>query len=96
MERLFVALIVVSMLLLSGGGCDPRVVQCDKCGEAGGVIGGLLPGQGSRCPCGGRVHKVRDLSRADWQEAKKRGYVTLDDGEPVKQGWTPNYDQAGD
>jgi len=94
MNRLLFAMVWVSLIFAVMCGCDPRVVQCGKCGESGGVIGGLLPGQGSKCPCGGRIKKVRDLTREDWQRAKERGYVTLQDGKPVDPGWTPNYDQA--
>ena len=94
MKKLLLALVVVSLLFCSICGCDPRVVQCDKCGEFAGVRGGLLSGQGSRCPCGGRVSKVRGLTGAEWQTAKERGSVTLSDGESVEQIWTPNYDQT--
>jgi hypothetical protein len=91
---LFMLLIVAYVVFLFG--CSaPRVVQCDKCGEFAGVIGGNLPGQGSRCPCGGCVKTVRKLSHKEWAQAKERGYVTLQDGEAVgPASWTPNYDQA--
>jgi len=85
-----------AVLFFAVAGCgtplgDPRVMQCQKCGEYQCVCGGLFPGQGSRCPCGGRVVKVRDLSWDDYKRVKERGYVTLSDGEPVASGWTPNY-----
>ena len=83
MKRLLIVLCCLVGICGPLTGCDPRVMQCKKCGEFEGVIGGLLPGQGSRCGCGGRVVKVRDLTRSEWRDVKKRGYVTLNDGTPV-------------
>lgn len=83
MRRVWLALVLVSILFGTNCGCCPRVVQCDKCGEGGGMINGPLPDQ--KCPCGGRIHSVRKLSHADWAEARLRGYVTLEDGEPVER-----------
>lgn len=74
-------LLILSCLVF---GCDPRVVQCDSCGQFKGVRGGQLPGQGSVCACGGWIHKVRDLTYEDWQKAKERGAVTLSDGDAVE------------
>jgi len=94
MKGLLFAMVWVSLLFAITCGCDPRVVQCGKCKAFGGVSGGLFPGQGSQCPCGGQINKVRDLTREDWQRVKERGYVTLEDGEPVDPVWTPNYDRT--
>ncbi len=94
MKKSLMLLLVALFLCCSISGCDPRVVQCNKCGEFAGVRGGLLPGQGSRCSCGGRIYKVRDLTGDEWQEAKKRGSVILSDGTPVEQVWSPNYNQS--
>jgi hypothetical protein len=78
--------LIILLMLLFVPGCllYPRVVQCNKCGKVQGRIGGLLPGQGSQCHCGGYIEEKRSLTQAQWQEAKKRGYVTLDDGEPIE------------
>ncbi len=72
--------IFVAVMVLALPGCvtdrDPRVVKCDSCGKVEGRIGGLLPGQGSRCPCGGRIRVIRHMTQEEWEEAEERGYVT--------------------
>ncbi len=75
MKWLFV---FVAILALALPGCmtNPRVVKCTKCGEVQGRIGGNLPGQGSRCTCGGYWHVVRYMTHEEWEEAEERGYVT--------------------
>jgi len=69
----YVMLLSITLLII---GCThPRIVECQSCGKTHGVIGGLLPGQGSRCSCGGNVKVVKHLTYEEWDEAKERGYV---------------------
>jgi len=77
---------LVLLLFLPGcSGCllYPRVMQCRRCGDTYGMVGGLLPGDGSRCDCGGTYRVVRTMTQKEWREAKRRGFVTLQDGEPT-------------
>lgn len=94
--RRMLAILAVLLLVCSIPGCDPRIVQCAKCEEFVGMWGGMMPGQFSECPCGGRINKVRDLTWDDWNDAKKRGRLDLSDGEPVSVPWTPNYERAAE
>jgi len=73
----FTAFLAVSFM------SDPRVKQCDRCGEVVGIIGGHLPGQCTICDCGGRLYTVRTMTRDEWRTACERGYVTLQDGTPI-------------
>jgi len=76
---------VLLLLILAGClGCNPRVMKCGSCGDAHGVIGGNLPLQGTKCDCGGRCRVTRRLTMEEWRQAKKRGYVTEQDGRPVE------------
>lgn len=70
------------LLLFAGCNLDPRVVQCQKCKEVNGIVGGLLLMQGTICPCGGTIVVKRKLTSKEWEECKKKGFVTLNDGKP--------------
>jgi hypothetical protein len=87
---LMVGIIILAVCAFNGMS-DPRVIQCRDCGAIAGMIRGL-PGQ-SKCQLcdgwenqkgwGDNMVKVRDLTWKEWNAAKERGYVTLQDGTPV-------------
>ena len=90
---IWIVMIVLCLTTFGCGGCrNPRVVRCNSCGHIDGVRGGLLPGQGSRCSCGGRIYTVRKLTDEDWEKARARGYVTLEDGEPTGYQGVPTFE----
>lgn len=68
----FILLILIAISLC---GCNPRVMKCGSCGNTYGVRGALLPGQGTKCECGGTYHVIKELTNKEWQEAQERGYV---------------------
>lgn len=66
----------LAVVVATVAGCNPRVIQCSRCGNTLGIRGGLLPGQNSRCgECGGRMRLKRRLTQREWNEARERGTV---------------------